>query len=91
MSVHYEDVWRVRGLQRIEVPAGSFEAIAFERETLNLGSSSGRFRRLVRFWLEAETGAPLLLEYIPLGGHVDADVRSWEAMLFRPPGGSLTR
>ena len=62
ISVHYEDVWRVRGRQRIEVPAGSFEAIAFERETLSLGSSSGRLRRLARFWLEPETGAPLRLE-----------------------------
>jgi hypothetical protein len=91
MAGHFQDVWRVVRRERITVQAGVFETMLFERTTLSLSTGAGRFNRVVRFWLDLQTGAPLRLEHTPVGGRIDPDVRTWEATRLRLPPGHRPR
>lgn len=71
-----QETWRVAGSGRIQVPAGTFEAMQIEREFRVVGST---YRYVQTLWLDKASGVPLRVSVDHLNGFMNPVVTNWAA------------
>ncbi len=84
IQYRYDTRWRLVGFERIEVPAGKFNTVVFERTVQGTGANAGQSFKLT-YWVEGGSGVVLKLA-VELGRGGSTLMRPFQATKFsRPP------
>ena len=84
IQYRYDTRWRLVGREPVQVPAGRFNALVFERAVQGTGANAGQSFRLT-YWVEGGTGV-VLKRTVELGRGGSTLLRSFQATkLSRPP------
>lgn len=87
-SVRIEETWRMVGVEPVQVPAGSFEALRVERH-MSVPFSTYSFTEAV--WLDRRTGAPVKASVSHTNAVMAPSVTNWSATEVNAPSSQSAR
>lgn len=84
IQYRFDTRWRVVGFEQVEVPAGKFNAVVFERSVQGTGSNAGQSFKLT-YWVDGNSGA-VVKRTVELGRGGSTLLRPFQAVkLSLPP------
>jgi len=76
IPISVQETWTVRGSERVNTPAGQFDAIRVER-VFEIVASVYTYKQIL--WVDRQSGVPVRVEVEHLNGIMGAQIFSWQA------------
>lgn len=83
IQYRYDTRWRLIGFETVEVPAGKFAAVVFERSVQGTGANAGQSFKLT-YWVEGGSGV-VLKRAVEVGRGGSTLLRPFQAVKFSLP------